>query len=88
MLRLGGGSGVCWGCLWVAQVCTCVPRVCHGVSPPTPCAPGVGEGCWGSKGSTEGSGGHIQVWGWDPPTLLLVATNRLSGVALFSLEGK
>lgn len=47
---------------------------------------------WGSKGSMGGLGLHTQVWGGNPqpasPTLLLMATNRLSRVALFSLEGK
>lgn len=60
-----------WGVLGVFVGTLCAGTGVHtsasacatgdGVPHPPPCAPGWGEGLWGSKGSTEGSGVHTQV---------------------------
>lgn len=96
---LGAGDGGCWGCLWahcvLAQVCTRVPlHVPQGMVSltPHPVPRDEVKGVGGAKAAQRAQGCTLRCGDGTPqtasPTLLLVATNRLSRVALFSLEGK
>lgn len=80
-----GGTGV----HMCASVCAVVSLIPHPV--PQGEVKGVGgpKAAWSAQGSTLRCGNGIpQPPEPASPTLLPVATNRLSRVALFSLEGK